>query len=193
MFNWSAFIPYVITVGITPGPNNITSMSNASKVGLKKSYFFNLGVAAGFFIVAVLCAIFCSVLSQILPIIQTPMIFIGAVYMLFLAYKIFKSSNEIGEEKTKLGFTNALVLQFINPKVYLGVIVSLEAYVLPVFSNQYLIIVLFCAILAINALNCTLCWALFGSLFRKILSKYGKITNTIMALLLVYCAISLFI
>lgn len=192
MFNWSAFIPYVITVGITPGPNNITSMSNASKVGLKKSYFFNLGVMAGFFIVAVICAIFCSALSKILPIIQTPMLFIGAIYMLFLAYKIFVSSTEIGEEKTKLGFLNALVLQFINPKVYLGVIISLEAYVLPAFSNQYLII-LFCALLAINAFNCTLCWALFGSLFRKILSKYGKITNTIMALLLVYCAISLFI
>ena len=39
----------------------------------------------------------------------------------------------------------------------------------------------------------TLCWSLFGSAFKLLFSKYAKITNSIMALLLVYCAVSLFL
>lgn len=35
-------------------------------------------------------------------------------------------------------------------------------------------------------------WALFGQVFRALFTRYAKITNTVLALLLVYCAISLF-
>jgi hypothetical protein len=38
-----------------------------------------------------------------------------------------------------------------------------------------------------------LLWSLFGSVFKMLFSKYAKITNAIMALLLVYCAVSLFL
>ena len=36
----------------------------------------------------------------------------------------------------------------------------------------------------------TLCWAVFGTVFQVLFSTYAKITNIIMAILLVYCAIS---
>ena len=39
----------------------------------------------------------------------------------------------------------------------------------------------------------TLCWARFGSVCKLLFSKYARATNTIMALLLVYCAVSLFL
>lgn len=35
-------------------------------------------------------------------------------------------------------------------------------------------------------------WALFGSLFQRFMKKHYKVFNTVMALLLVYCAVSLF-
>lgn len=37
-----------------------------------------------------------------------------------------------------------------------------------------------------------LAWAVLGSLFTLLFSRYARITNTVMALLLVYCAVSLF-
>ena len=38
-----------------------------------------------------------------------------------------------------------------------------------------------------------LCWCAFGSVFRRLFSQHAKPVNTVMALLLVYCAVSLFL
>ncbi|HWJ02835.1 MAG TPA: lysine transporter LysE, partial [Verrucomicrobiae bacterium] len=37
MPNFAAFLSYVLVTSFTPGPNNIMSMSNASRYGFKKS------------------------------------------------------------------------------------------------------------------------------------------------------------
>ena len=193
MFQWTEFLTYAIATAVTPGPNNIMSMSNAGRLGLKKSLPSNMGIWVGFSIVMVLCTLFCSLLSQIIPIIQTPMLIIGAVYMLYLAWKTFKSGSEITEDHSREGFVSGLTLQFVNPKIYIYCIVSMEAYILPYFNGQILPLLGFALLLAFIGFAFTLCWSVFGSVFKKLFSKYAKITNTIMALLLVYCAVSLFL
>ena len=67
MFNWIQFLTYAVSTTMTPGPNNIMSMSNASRVGLKKSYPFNIGIWCGFSIVMIICALFTSALSALIP------------------------------------------------------------------------------------------------------------------------------
>lgn len=44
MFSWIGFLSYVFITAFTPGPNNIMSMSNASRLGFKKAFPFNLGI-----------------------------------------------------------------------------------------------------------------------------------------------------
>ena len=51
---------------------------------------------------------------------------------------------------------------------------------------------LFALLLAFIGFVFTLCWSAFGSAFRLLFSRHTKSVNTIMALLLVYCAASLF-
>ena len=69
----------------------------------------------------------------------------------------------------------------------------METYVLPYYSGNWGKIALFAAILAITGFISTLCWSIFGSVFRTVFAKHGKIVNTILALLLVYCAVSMFV
>lgn len=192
MFSWISFLTYAVVTAGTPGPNNIMSMSNASLRGFKKSFPFNLGIWIGFTIVMSACTLFCSLLSSILPRIKLPMLVLGAAYMLFLAWKTFRSGSEITQRSTGSGFLSGLALQFVNPKIYIYGIVSLEAYILPYFDGQPPVLFGFAMLLAFIGFLFTICWAAFGSLFRLLFSKYARITNTIMALLLVYCAISLF-
>ena len=45
---------------------------------------------------------------------------------------------------------------------------------------------------AIGTSGC-ICWAIFGAAFEKLFGKYRKPINLIMAVLLVYCAVSLFL
>jgi len=193
VFSWISFLTYAVITAATPGPNNIMSMSNAGRLGFKKAIPFNWGILWGFTIVMLLCTLFCSLLSSTLPMIKTPMLIIGAVYMLYLAWKTFKSTSDIGENHSESGFFSGFVLQFINPKIYIYCIISMEAYILPSFNENVMALFFFAVLLAFIGFVFTLCWSLFGSLFRIIFLKYAKITNTFLALLLVYCAISLFI
>lgn len=192
MFSWINFLTYAIITAITPGPNNIMSMSNASRLGFKKSLPFNIGILAGFSVVMLVCTLFSSMLSFLLPMIKMPMLIIGAAYMLYLSWKTFKSSPVIEENHPRNGFLSGLLLQFVNPKIYIYCIISMESYILPYYSKQLLVLFEFSILLAFIGFLFTLCWSIFGSIFKQMFSKYAKITNTIMALLLVYCALSLF-
>ena len=191
--NWLQFLSYAVVTAATPGPNNIMSMSNAGRLGFQRSFPFNLGIWAGFSLVMLLCTAFCGALSSLIPRIKTPMLFIGAAYMLWLAWKTFRSASAIEEDHRGGGFASGMLLQFVNPKIYIYGVVSLEAYILPYFQGRWAALALFALLLAFIGFVFTLLWALFGSVFKLLFSRYARVTNTVMALLLVYCAVSLFL
>ncbi len=193
MFHWLNFLTYAVITTATPGPNNIMSMSNAGRVGLKKSYPFNLGIWVGFSIVMIICTMLSSALNAVMPMIKTPMLVLGATYMLYLAYKTFKRTGEIGEKQVKNGFLSGMLLQFINPKIYIYGMVSMESYILPYFQNSPGKLFGFAILLATIGCFFNLCWAAFGSVFRLLFSRHARVINTIMSLLLIYCAVSLFL
>ena len=193
MFSWMSFLSYAVVTAVTPGPNNILSLSNASRLGFRRSFPFNLGIWVGFTGVMVLCTFFCNSLAGLLPALETPMLVLGAAYMLWLAWNTFRSSFSEEQKPAPGGFGAGLALQFVNPKIYIYCIVSMEAYILPFYQGQWGALVLFACLLAFIGFVFTVCWALFGSVFRLLFSRYARITNTVMALLLVYCAVSLFL
>ena len=193
MFPWYAFLTYAVITAATPGPNNIMSMSNAGRLGFRRALPFNLGIWVGFTIVMVLCTLFCTALSALIPAIRLPMLVLGAAYMLYLAWGTFRSSDVIQEDHAREGFRSGLLLQFINPKIYLYGIMSMEAYILPYYSGQPAVLLFFALLLAFIGFVFTLAWAAFGSVFRLLFSRHARTVNTIMALLLVYCAVSLFL
>ena len=192
LFSLVNFLSYAVVTAITPGPNNILSMTHASRVGFRRSFPFHLGVWAGFSLVMLLCTVFCQFLAELIPVIKTPMLIAGALYLLWLAWKTFRSPPLEGSTSDGGGFLSGFVLQFINPKIYIYCLVSMEAYILPAYQGQWEALMFFALLLAFIGFLFTLCWALFGSLFQLLFSKYARITNTLMALLLVYCAVSLF-
>ena len=193
MFPWYSFLTYAVITAATPGPNNIMSMSNAGRLGFRRALPFNLGIWVGFTIVMVLCTLFCTALSALIPAIRLPMLVLGAAYMLYLAWGTFRSSDVIQEDHAREGFRSGLLLQFINPKIYLYGIMSMEAYILPYYSGQPAVLLFFALLLAFIGFVFTLAWAVFGSVFRLLFSRHARTVNTIMALLLVYCAVSLFL
>ena len=192
MFNWLAFLTYAFITAATPGPNNIMSMSNGGRLGFMGALPFNFGIWAGFSAVMLLCTAFCTTLTNLIPAVKTPMLIAGAVYMLHLAWGTFRSSGVIDEDHSRSGFYAGMLLQFINPKIYIYGIMSMQAYILPFYAGEPLTLALFALLLAFIGFAFTLCWSAFGSAFRLIFSRHTKAVNTIMALLLVYCAASLF-
>lgn len=193
MLNYTALISYIFIVTFTPGPNNIMSMSNASKYGFKKSIPFNVGIFFGFFFVIALCSLFSVTLYTLLPKVKPVMTMIGAIYIIWLAWKIYKSDPS--KEGKSLGDTNTLIsgllLQFLNPKVILYGITVVSTFIAPYYTAP-IVYLIFSLILAAVGFVATISWSLFGSLFQQYLCNHRKLVNSVMSLLLVFCAISLF-
>lgn len=188
--NWPAFCSYVLLTAITPGPNTIMSMSNAAKYGFKRAFPFNVGVLLGFLVVMGLCAAFSSLLYEFIPSVKPYMLVLGAAYILYLAWGIWRDKPH-AEKKSRFSRTNTVAagaaLQFVNVKVILYGITSLSSFVLPHY-NSVPVLALFCVILSVTGFLCTLLWALFGAVFEKFFKRWSKVVNAVMALLLVYCA-----
>ncbi|MFT9496148.1 LysE family transporter [Anaerosolibacter sp.] len=207
MFNLMAFLSYVFVVSFTPGPNNIMSMVNASKFGFRNTIQFILGVSAGFFVIMSLCSYFNLLLFNIMPKVKIFMGVLGAGYMMYLAVKIMKTKEEDksgdqedNDSSSKIepqekgedlnSFLTGMTLQFVNPKGILYGITVVSNFIIPYYKST-VVLLLFSIFLAFVALMSTASWALFGSLFKKLLSRYRREFNISMGLLLVYSAISI--
>ncbi|MCR3957105.1 MAG: LysE family transporter [Gudongella sp.] len=196
MPNLPAFLSYVIITTFTPGPNNIMSMSNSSRYGLKKSIKFNYGVFAGFFMVLVLSNLFSKTLFDFIPMIKPYMTFIGAAYISWLAWKTYRSKppseDTVDEGKRTTTFTKGFLLQFVNPKGIIYGVTTASTFLVPYYSSPA-VLILFSFIMAALGFISTVSWGLFGSVFQMFMKRHHQIVNTIMALLLVYTAVSLFV
>ena len=194
MTNIFPFLSYVFITTFTPGPNNIMAMTNANQYGYRKTFRFTLGIFAGFAVVMLICSYFNLFLFSFIPKIKSFMEIIGVVYMLYLAYVIFKSSKHYGTKKgiPPNSFIAGLSLQFINPKSILYGITVVSNFIIPYYRSNFAIIIfsLFFAVIGFIAVTC---WAFFGVLYQRFLSKYSKPFNLIMGILLIYCAVSVFI
>lgn len=208
MFNLSAFLSYVFAVTFTPGPNNIMSMANASKYGYKKTLEFILGIFTGFIIIMILSSYFNLLLFNIMPKIKVFMSILGAGYMIYLAIKIMNSKEPVDDEdhegiadentthkfnkdrKNVNSFFTGMTMQFVNPKVILYGITVISNFIIPYYQSN-IAFILFSIFLAFIAFISTSCWALFGTLLNRFLSKYRKQFNIIMGLLLIYSAFSI--
>lgn len=191
-FPWIQFLTYVFATAVTPGPNTLASMSNGGRLGFKRALPFNFGIWCGFSVVMLACTVLCGAVSALIPKIRLPMLVLGAGYMLYLAWKTWRSSSLTTGDHGGGSFRDGLLLQFVNPKIYIYGIVSMESYVLPFYQGRTAVLAGFALLLAFIGFALTLCWSAFGSAFRLLFSKYARITNTVMALALVWCAVSLF-
>ena len=193
MFHIYDFLIYCFITAYTPGANNLLSISNAIRLGFCKSVRFNFGILAGFAIVMSVCTAFSATLYSFLPKVKIVMQILGAAYMLYLAWKVWKSSSELSADGGKeASFLSGMVLQFANPKIYIYAITAMSLYILPVYHSGTALIG-FTAILSLIGASGSFVWALFGAAFCKFFSKHTKLVNAVMALLLVYCAIALFL
>jgi threonine/homoserine/homoserine lactone efflux protein len=192
MFPWISFLSYLFIVAYTPGPNNIMSMNNAKNVGFKKGILFNLGIFAGISVVMIVCLIFSTILYTAIPKIQLPMKIAGAAYMVYLIIKALVPAK-VREIKNRNGsFIIGALLQLINPKLIIYGITAISSYIIP-YYKEIPILIAFAFLLSFIGFTGTICWALFGSLFSIVFNRHGKILNIVMAILLLYCAVSLFL
>jgi len=192
--NIAAFLTYTFLTAYTPGPNNIMAMTNASRDGLSKTLPFIRGMFFGFFIVMLACAGFSSALYGLIPSIKPVMLCIGAGYLLFLSWSVWR--DKPGKNKSSIMHQNSFIagvtLQFVNIKIILYGITALSSYILPNYKGMETI-TLFSLLLTVIGISGCICWAIFGATLERLFKQKRKLINLVMAMMLIYCAISLFL
>lgn len=190
------FVPliiFVLSTMVTPGPNNLTGASMGILYGYRKGYKYVLGVAAGFFLIMMLSGLLSGFLIKTIPGFDKTVRILGALYILWLAVGILRTSlaREISSQPL-MGFSNGLLLQFFNPKVMVLGLTLYSSFLAPI-TNNFAWLALSAAILGCLAFLVTSTWTIAGSILFQSLKKPAilKTINVVLALLLVYTAIEL--
>lgn len=186
--NITSFIIYCIIITFSPGPTHIVTLSTVQNYGVKKAISFCSGASLAFAIILVLSVLLNSILASFLPKAIIVMQIIGASYILYLAYLIYYMDSSSNDKKDFGSFKSGFLIQFINPKVVLFCITLFPSFVMPYYSSIYELFIFAFIVLIIGTMS-YFSWIMFGSLLKSILVRYQKITNIVLSLFLVYCAI----
>ena len=197
MITWeltAAVSVYYFVMYATPGPNNSILTASGIKFGFIRSIPNIIGISSGHGLqLALVCFGLGSLFSQF-PILLEVLKYIGACYLLYLAWKMFGSLNisRTEEKSSPLKYYEAILFQFVNPKAW---VICITAVSLFYPENVNLIIgTLFLVIMStiINLPSISM-WAFGGSIIRRYLSnkKLKTIIEWILAILLLGTAISI--
>ena len=197
MITWeliAAISVYYFVMYATPGPNNSILTASGIKFGFIRSIPNIIGISSGHGAqLALVCFGLGSLFTQF-PILLEVLKYIGACYLLYLAWKMFGSLNiSITDEKSSpLKYYEAILFQFVNPKAW---VICITAVSLFYPEKENLIIgTLFLVIMStiINLPSISM-WAFGGSVIRHYLSneKLKKIIEWLLAILLFGTAISI--
>lgn len=190
-----SLIPFVFITTFTPGPNNIACTSMAINFGIKRSMGFLYGIYSGFLSILLLVGFFSNTLLKTIPELEPVMRWIGAAYILYLAYNILRadySFQQNNQQVQPFTFGHGFLLQFLNPKGIIYALTLYSAFLYPIiYIPQF--IFLFAFILSSIGFLSLLLWAYFGTIISHFLHKKNlrKAINILLAILLIYTAIKL--
>ena len=191
--NWSALAIFLVVTLFSPGPNNLSCISMGVSYGYLKTMTYIWGIVAGFTTQALVSGVVSKTLIDLFPSFESVLRVVGAVYILWMAYRTLRSSYVNGNGKeTSLGFKEGFLLQYLNVKGILFVLTIYNVYLSPVLSSFWLI-GLAALMLGVRSFLANSLYALFGAGIRQWLDNpvVVKAFNIAIALLLVYSAADL--
>jgi threonine/homoserine/homoserine lactone efflux protein len=183
-----ALVAFAFVTSFTPGPNNIMLTASGVNFGFGRSIPHMLGVAIGF--IVLLFAAGCGLGSLFMaePQLQIVLKAVGALYMLWLAWKVANAgrSDVPADERVRpLTFLQAAAFQWVNPKAVLIALGAVALYIRPEHAAGDLAILV--AVFAASTVLSVVAWTGGGVALRGLLgdARRARIFNVVMALLLV--------
>jgi cysteine/O-acetylserine efflux protein len=188
-----ATLTFVLISTFTPGPNNIASAAMGALHGYKNTLNFLVGITGGFLLVMFLCAWVSASFLTVFPALEPVLRYVGAAYILYLAYGILKASYSFDNGVARpMGFGNGFMLQLLNPKLLVYGLTLFSTFLAPI-SDEPPQLAVALVLLALASFCAISVWALFGTVIKTYL-RHPRATlalNMILALFLVYTALDL--
>ncbi|SDP30358.1 Threonine/homoserine/homoserine lactone efflux protein [Pseudomonas arsenicoxydans] len=182
------FALFALVTSITPGPNNTMLLASGVNFGFNRTIPHMLGITCGFFVLVVAVGFGLGAVFQTYPMLYTVLRYVGAAYLLYLAWKIAHSGpvseSEKGESKP-ISYLDAAAFQWVNPKAWIMAIGAISTYT--PMQGYFTNVIVIAAVFALINLPSVSVWAGCGTLLRNVLKdrRWLRLFNWGMALLLV--------
>lgn len=183
---------YSFVMSSTPGPNNLMLTASGANFGYRRTVPHILGIAAGHGPQIFVTCLGLGALFQAYPLLHQLLRIVGAIYLVYLAWRLAGSAIGQGEMQRPLSFWEALAFQAVNPKSWVKAITVATVFMPP--GMAVLPAALLVSVIAIGiGVPCVSMWALFGVAIRRLLTdpRRQRAFNAIMAASLVVLAIML--
>lgn len=185
-----SFVAYACATTFLPGPNNVLLFTATGQFGFRRCLPLMCGIWSGLLTVMLIAGGFCDALGTLIPQIAPVFRFVGAAYILYLAWQTLrKRPVQAGgqQESRPLHYWNGFLLQFLNVKVIMLGLAAYPGYFLPL-GHSLRLVLLFAVTMTVCCGTGNLIWATVGSLLCPLYNRHYRIVNLMMALMLVYCA-----
>lgn len=190
----SSLASLLFVTSITPGPNNILLMSSGMHFGVRRSLPLLSGMVLGFAVLLTACFVGVGAVFAYYPWLEPALAIACAFYLAHLAllqfWRPMTSGGTSAATRTPLGFVEAALFQWVNPKVWaiaLSATAVMSQTQLPK-STASLVLFMFSGAIG---LPCFAVWAVFGSRLSGLIQKprANLILRCCMAALLLATAI----
>jgi threonine/homoserine/homoserine lactone efflux protein len=182
-----ALIGFATVTSVTPGPNNLMLLASGVNFGFRRTLPHMLGINVGFPLMILLIGLGLWQVFEAYPAVYSVLRWVGAAYMVYLAYKIAVSvpSGEGSAAGTPMSFLQAVLFQWVNPKGWIMAVTAIATYT--TFSAYGWSVAAVALAFAIVGAPSSMTWTVFGSGLRRLLGepRLRRAFNVVMAVLLI--------
>lgn len=186
-----SFLLYCYVGAITPGPANLCSLSTALRYGKGPALRQWRGLFTGFFLISMASVLVTYFLGTALDRYVGLLSWIGAAYMLWLAFHTLRpSAGPDGKAPEAPGFLTGLLVNLANVKIMIFCLVAMSSYVLP-YSKSFSSLLAVGLFMPFTGPLANLAWLFAGAALQRLFANHRKAVDRVCAAALALCAVSL--
>ena len=181
-FNLTGYIIYALITSISPGPNNFLLFSHCKAYGFNDVKDIMFGIFCGFVVILYTAGYGIAEIIAHNSTVGYLLKIISSIWLLYLGFLLRNLNAEFkNQTASKIGFSKAFLMQFINPKAWIMAIGGAAAF-LPHYENIHLSVFVFTFIFVLIGVPCMFAWVGFGEFISRLLKtqKSNRIMGNIL-------------
>ncbi|KJY85908.1 MULTISPECIES: LysE family translocator [Vibrio] len=169
----TAFLLFAVSISMTPGAGNIALIGLSSRYGVSATLPFIVGNAVGVIAILAGASVGLAGLLALYPTLYLALKWLGAAYLLYMAWGIANMELDNNASVKKSGFLSGIMVQILNPKGWVASITVFSQFVSPA-SNYVVQVVFIIGVMVITGVIGMLIWAYFGSMLTRFIESPRK-------------------
>jgi threonine/homoserine/homoserine lactone efflux protein len=182
---------FSLSMSITPGPVNITTLSAGANYGFKRAMPFVSGATIGFVLLLSAVGLGLSQIAAQMTTFLDILSYAGTGFICYMGYNIAIAKPRIETQSERIPqFKHGFLMQWLNPKAWMASLSGVSAFEL---THSRLMLFVFCSLYFVICYVSIAGWAMLGSQLRTWIEnkRFFRLFNRIMGAVLIAVALYL--